>query len=52
MRVKTIKDHRNEFGDKWEKKGGDEYEVTDTVGVMLVASELVEKIEPVATAKG
>lgn len=51
MNVKTILAHSNAFGDSYEKKKGDVYELPDGHADVLIEGGMVEKHEPAPPAK-
>ena len=46
MKVKAIIAHSNVYGETYEKNAGDMYELPDSVGEALIASEIVERVDP------
>lgn len=46
MKVKTLSDHRNGYGDKYLKAKGDVYEIPDQHATPLIAAKLVAEVKP------
>lgn len=42
--LKAIRKHENEFGDKFAKAVGDEYDAPENAAQSLIANELCEKV--------
>lgn len=46
MKVRAIVDHKNIYGDKYDKEVGDIYELPDALGTTLIGSGIVEGADP------